>query len=394
MRYTAPLPVSQVIVTSPSQLTGDLQSGVAYLIDGVIDIGRNTINVPSGGLFIGGLGFGVSQIVTSADNATVFSHSDPYAGDLFLYGVEIVPTGSGSRVFDLDNGGNFNAVECIDTNFIGADSLGELTSYRQGLWSNVALIGCSGGLTFSGTWAGGMRATTSILVNGNMTGAIFKAGTDLIMNGRFISDMNALSLPSGAHFCDFAPENMANNASFLMQGVSVNSAANAFPNMPAGSVKARFSKCVGTPNTYIGGRWSITSEVGTSVLAGIPVKLAGTTTYSDMQWFSQSGDNAFVYDGSDTISVTVRVDTAYSAGVIHDVITYIRKWDDSDGVYVDIGQSGPQSMTTGLRVESVSIHSVTSMDTNDRIEVWIESDTLGVVAGALGGLVSISERSS
>ena len=392
-------PFSQVIVNSPAQITGELRSGVVYVIDGVIDIGSNPINVPEGGLFIRGLGFGISKITSSEANAILFDYDGAYSGDLFVYGVELEATGAGSKVFDLDNDGNFGAVECVDTNFLNCKSLGTLANYRQGLWNNLALLFCVDGLELAGTWSGGFRATTSVIVGSTFTGTVFKAGAGLSMSGRFITDMNALSLQASGAFCDFAPSNMVNNSTFLVKGMSVNSAANAFPNMPSSSVKAKFSDCVGVRNTYVGGFWKVTAETETTIsAANTPVKLAGTTTYEDLNWFSNTTNNALTYDGSDDVGVVIHADLSFIGGANDQINFILRQWDDSASSWIDLAESGPQTMNQGGggdRAENVAVHAFGDFATSDQLEVWIENLTDNSnVTMKLGGIVSIQERPS
>lgn len=397
-RQTKRKPFSEVIVNSAAQLTGTLKSGVIYVIDGVIDIGSDSINVPSGGLFIQGLGFGVSKITTNEASATIFSYTDSHSGDLFVYGVELEATGAGSKVFDLDNAENFGAVECVDTNFLNCKSLGTLANYRQGLWSNLALLFCVDGLELDGNWAGGFRATTSVIVGGTFTGTVFKAGANLAMSGRFITDMNALSLHDSGAFCDFAPSDIVNKASFLVRGMSVNSDANSFPNMPTSSVKARFSGCTGIRNTYVGGFWKATAEAETTISAvDTPVKIAGTTTYEDLNWFSNTTDNAFVYDGDDEVGAVVHAELSFTGGANDQINVVLRHWVDSSSSWVDLAESGPQTMNQGggNRAENVAVHAFCDYNNNDRLEVWVENLTdSDNITMKTGGIVSIQERPS
>ena len=383
-----------VYVSHPSQITGVIDSTKIYIIDGIIDVGSSTIDVPEGGMFILGLGFGVSKIKTTAAGTTLFTGSGAYSGDLFTYDVDIEVSGAGSSVFNLDNAGNFSAVECVNTNFTNCQSLGNLSNYRQGLWSNVALLFCVDGLTMTGTWAGGFRATTAIIIGPTFSGTIFKAGAGLVISGRFISDLNALSIQSGAAFCDFAPANITNDAAFLITNVGVNNASTAFPNMPVGSTKARFSRCSGAPNTYVGAQWAITTAAATTTVAATPVKLAGVTTYTDEQWFGNTTDNAFVYGGTEGISVSVQASLALSGTNGHKINTIIRKYDAALASYSDLATSGPQTMDAGNKVESVAIHGFGTLALNDRIEIWIENDSAGTVTAELDGIVSVSERPS
>lgn len=391
---------NQVIVKRASDLSGPLDSDTVYLVDGQIDMGSTQIKVPEGGLVIQGLGFGVSKLSSSeaAYSMFVVDPAGTYSGDLFLDSIEFEVTGTGSQVWDLDNAENGHAVECTTVNFLNCKLLGELANYRQGLWSNVALIRCVDGVTCSGPWAGGFRATTAIIVSAGVdfTGTLFKAGPGLVMSGRFLTDMNVEQIADIGTFCDFAPANIANNGRFQVRGLSINPNANGFPNMPSSSVKARFSNCDGVRNTYIGGQWSITTEVETVIAAAnTPVKVAGVTTYVDENWFGHTTDNAFIYEGSDEVGVTIFCNLSFSGGNADQINVILRHWVDSSSSWVDLAESGPFTLNNAGRAENIGLHAFCDYNQNDRLEVWVENQTdTDNVTAKLGGIVSINERSS
>ena len=275
-------------------------------------------------------------------------------------------------------------------------SLGVLDSYRQGLWDNFATIRCVDGLTLEGNWSGGFAALTTIIVSAGVsfTGTLLKKGAALVVGGSIRSDMNALQIDATGTVCDFAPANITNDAGFLMSGVRVNPASIAFPNMPESSVKAIFTNCTGTDDTHIGGQWSITTAIATTISTiNTPVKLAGTTTYVDLQHMTGAASNAMTYIATDKIAVAVS-GVLPLAGTSNDVINAkLRLWDNSASGYVEISQSGGVTMNAGGRAEGVSIEGITDMDTNDRVEIWVENQTGGRnVTADLGGLVHISKR--
>lgn len=392
------IPETWVIVRAASDLSGTLDSSKVYIIDGIIDMGSTQITVPQGGLTLRGLDFGVSGLTTSQASHTLFIDDGVYSGDLLMRDMFVTVSGTGSQVFDLDNAGNGNAVECTDFNFVSCTSLGVLSNYRQGLWSNFALVACKDGLTMDGTWAGGFAILTSILVSAGtaFTGTILKKGASLVVNGSIRSDMNALQLDSTGAISDFAPANITNDAEFRMIGVRCNAAATPFPNMPASSVKARFSSCVGFRNTYVGAQWSITTETATVIsAANTPVKVAGTTAYADENWFSNTTDNAFVYDGSDQIGVIIHGQLSFSGTNGNQINVILRHWIDSSSSYVTLSQTGAFTMNAGGRAENVSMHAFCDFDQNDRLEVWVENQSSSNnVTAKLNGIVSINERPS
>ena len=140
---------NEVIVQQASDLSGTLASDTVYLIDGSIDMGSQSITVPQGGLHMEGLGFGVSTLLSTENNYTMFIDDGVFSGDLFVNDMDINLSGTGTKLWDLDNDENLSAVECTFVNFLNLKDLGSLTKYRQGLWFNVAFINCVSGRTYS-----------------------------------------------------------------------------------------------------------------------------------------------------------------------------------------------------------------------------------------------------
>ncbi|MDC0657050.1 hypothetical protein N6L27_03470 [Leisingera sp. SS27] len=392
-------PAAVTVVRTAADLAGDLDSSTLYLIDGVIDMGSQSITVPAGGLTLRGQDFGVSGLISTAAGYTMFvTPGGGHSGTLLMRDMYVTTSGAGSQVFNLDNQGNGGAVECTDFNFVSCTSIGTLTAYRQGLWSNFATIACTDGLTMDGTWSGGFAILTAIIVAAGapFTGTLLKAGGSLIVNGSIRSDLNALQLDASGEISDFAPANIANDAEFRMTGVRCNPAATPFPNMPATSVKARYSNCVGFRNTYVGSQWSITAEAATTIgAANTPVKMAGTTTYADQNWFDNTTDNAMRYIGSDQIGVEIHGELSFTGTNGNQINVILRHWVESSSSYVDLAETGPFTMNAAGRAENIGLHAFSDFDQNDRLEVWVENQTTANnVTAKLGGIVSINERPS
>lgn len=390
---------SIVVVKEASQLTGTLDSTKAYLIDGSIDMGSSQITVPTGGLTIIGVDFNISALTSSENSYTMFiSPGGSYSGDLVLRNIQLTVSGTTSQLFDLDNNENGNALECTDVNFFNCTSIGELTDYRQGLWSRTGIIQCDDGLTMSGNWSGGFAILDSIIVSAGVTfnGTLLKEGTSLAISGSIRSNLNALQLGASGAISDFQPSNMVNGGLFQMTGVRCNSAATPFPNFPASSVKARFSKCVGFRNTYIGSQWTISTEAATVIAtASTPVKVAGTTTYADENWFSNTTNNAMVYDGADEIGIVVHGEISFTGTNGDQISVIVRQWDNSAAGYIDLSQTGAFTLNAGGRAENIGILAFGDFNEDDRLEIWVENQTAGRnVTAKLDGLVSISERPS
>lgn len=405
--------IYEVYVRSPQDLAPPLRSDVAYVPDGMIDMAGQEIVVPQGGLTIRGIDFAISGLIDSTNDHTMFVDDGVFSGRLSLHDLFISVSGTNSITGVLDNDGNNSAAEFVDVNFINCTELIQMDNYRQLFMDDVAFINCTDGFTLDGTMGGGIVLTNAVVIETPTTeimgmalplvefsGALLKKGASLSLQGRVRSNLNALDISDSASVCDFEPDNIVSDASFLIDGLAVNKDSDAFPNMPASSVKANFKNCTGTEDTHIGGQWSISTEIPTAIVgANTPVKLAGETAYIDLQHFIDppTADNAFEYGGTDEIDVAVNVTISLSGTNNHVAKILIVQWDSSadsgNGAYVTLATSGGSTLNAAGRAEDVGLVSTARMNTDDRIEIWVENNTpSSTITAELGGIVIISER--
>lgn len=383
------------VVQSASDLSGTLDSTILYIIDGIIDMGSTKIEVPATGLSIVGLSVNVSKLISTATSYTMFTSPVGGSGNLFIENCTLDVSGASSSVYGIDDVSGFNAFECDRINFENCTSLGFIDGYRQALWTNWGLFDCDDGIELRSSWVGGFRATTGIVRTLSSGGTVFKAGTGLVFNGRFLTDMNAV-IASGAIGIDFIAANFATESLFQVQGTDFSGAGDFIPNIAASSIKSLWRDNKGVDNTYQGGTWSCTSATATTISSSsVFVKLAGTTTYTDLQHFSNTTNNAFVFDG--TITTDFKVDGSVAiSGSNNNVITIrVRHWDDSASAYVNIGdfESKISSGAAGTRTENIGFIALVKMDKDDRIELWIANETASNdVTLVSGGRALIDER--
>ena len=303
-------------------------------------------------------------------------------------------SGSSSSVFALTDATGSNAVECERVNFEDCTSLGYLDGYRQGLLTNWAFFGCSDGLELRSEWAGGFRAATGIIRTS--TGVMFKAGSGLLFNSRFRTDVNA-DIPSGSNFSDFAASNFASDNLLEVVGVIFSGDGTPFPNIDQTNIKSLWRNNLGVGNTFRGGRWSCASETETTITtSGTYVKLAGTTTYTDLQHFSNTTDNAFVFDEQETtVDFMLSGAIAISGNGGEVVRIRPRVWDSSASAYIDKNffQAKISSGAAGTRTETVPISEIVTLEQNDRVELWVSNETnTNNLTLDLGGVIILSQR--
>ena len=296
----------RVVVKEAADLAGTLDSTKDYFIDGIIDMGSQSIEVPAGGLNLSGYNFDVSQLVSTASAYTMFTSPIGGSGNLIGkdYGVDV--SGAGSKVYDITDATGFNAFEFARINYNNCSSLGTITGYRQGLESGTGRFGGKPELELAGTWVGGYFIDTSIvrsLDDGAYT--LFKAGPGFSMASRFRSNQN-IDLPASASFLDFSASDFVNPSTVQLEGCIITrngvfdaNDSNLTPNIAASALVCAWSSNNGLPNTFVGGEAAITTEVTTTIsVAGTFVDLAGTVTTDDLQHFDSPANGQLRHLGT------------------------------------------------------------------------------------------------
>jgi hypothetical protein len=100
-------------------------------------------------------------------------------------------------------------------------------------------------------------------------------------------------------------------------------------------------------------------------------KVLGTTTYSDEFWFSNTTNNAIVYDSTRSINVVIQGALSITGINGHDIQLKLRKWDDSEASYVDIQTIPKREMSSTGAAAAIPVLAYTILDSpDDRIELW------------------------
>ena len=374
------------LVKSKEDLAGALRSDVLYIIDGVIDMGAQSISVPAGGLNISGWSFDVSGLTSSATNYTMFTSPVGGSGNLLARDVFITVTGSSASVYGLTSATGAEAFEIQTINYNNCNSLGYLDGYRQGFESETGRFGGYPELELRGTWLGGYRATTSIVrgMPSDFNGYLFKAGAGLSMSSRFLTDINA-DLGTAAGLFDFAESNFVNASTIQVQGAIItrNGAIDpndttVSPNISAASIKSKWRDNVGIGNTYEGGSLSITAEAAnTSITQNQFYDVASTFTASDLQHFTSPSNGQLRHDGFDPRNYKLNLFFTVG-GSSGDVFTLkVVKWDDSASGFVDVvTQTKPVNNLVGS--DDIAFFNVVKgleLDANDYVKIQLANTT-------------------
>ena len=366
---------------------GTIDPSKTYYIDGAIDMGSTSIVVPAGGMTIGGFGFNVSKLYSSADSYTMFTGAT--AGDLFVagQGVTFETTGTGSSVLGLTNSSGVSAVEFNFANFDNCTSIGYLDGYRQLLLRNVGVFGTSDGLELRNTWIGGARVNDFIARGFGASGTLFKAGSGLSIGGRFSMEAN-IDLPAGtSSVADFSPSDFDQDNSFQIQNSFITRVgavdiddANYFPNTEATDTESSWLGNTGIPNTVIGGVWECTGETSTSIASSSTFyKIAGTTTAASLDHMDQPANNELrlITDQPQDIAVTGSIKIEQNVGFGDDILVQIRVYRDATATYDDYrsAQASVPNFTSLDNIATMTIIDRVTMAHNDKVELWISNES-------------------
>ena len=379
---------SVVIVKSPSDLSGALDSTKVYVIDGFIDMGSTPITVPAGGLDIRGYGSSISRLYSSQLAFTLFVSQVGGCGTFKYESISISTDGVGSSVFALEALTGFESIECRDVIFLDCASLGYFDGFRQGLEMSTFRSGGKPELELRGEWLGGYRQDTALIrgVDPSMTGSIFKAGAGLELNSRFVSNVNA-DLSTSASFTDFSPSNFNGDSLMRIEGAEItrNGVSNAgdttiTPNITANDTVSLWSNNKGVPETHAGGLNQVTTEAANPIATqGVYEDVLGTFTSSAMVHFTSTSTSQMTHISSDPRDFTVMLDAVVDGTAGEQISIKIIMWDDSASTFNDVKVTTREilQLQGASDVAYFNMFAPVTLDDNDYVKLQIANNSSG-----------------
>jgi hypothetical protein len=374
--------LDSVVVVKQASDFGTIDSSKVYYIDGIVDMGATSIEVPAGGISLHGSTFDVSQLISSENNYSMFTSPVGGSGNVLMHDMSITASGTDSQVFALTDATGFNAIELSAVNFNGCTSRGYVDGYRQGLETGNGFFGGSPELEFRNSMVGGWRVDTSIARNITVPTALFKAGAGLTYNGRFIIGINA-DLPATGALIDFSASNINNDESLQLRGCRITRSgvidaddSTIHPNIDGKSVKSLWSDNVGVSNTYKYIRGVITTEVETPIAAqDTYYPLLGTFTASEESHMDMPANGEFrLLSGNGQYQLTGDLLLDASANDVLDV-RVTKSTDDGATWPTEIFHIRRQvnSLVGGRDVAFFPINFITSLVEGDRVRLEVEN---------------------
>ena len=370
-------------VRQAADFDSPIRSDIEYFIDGVVDMGSTSIEVPAGGIYLHGYNFDVSQLTSTENNYTMFTSPAGGSGNVLWHDLGVSVSGTSSQVFNLVSDTGNEALELNRINFNSCTSLGEIDNYRQILEVGNGRFGGTPEITLKNAM-NGYRVTETIVRGLSNISALFKAGSGLAFSGRFITDINC-DLPATGALLDFAPANFSNNESLLIQGAFITrsgvidaSDTTIYPNIDHEDVQSNWVGNTGLPNTSKYIKTNCSAEVVTTVsLANTYYTLAGTQTVEKSVHFDMPANGELrALSGSGDYHVSGDI---ILVGTANDEID-IRVTKSTDG-----GSTWPTEVNhmkrqinniVGARdVAFYPLSFIVTLNKNDRIRLEVENKT-------------------
>jgi len=393
-----------IVVRDASDLAGTLSSTSVYFIDGIIDMGSQTIEVPAGGLSLAGHTFDVSKLTSSAVGYTMFTSPGGGSGNLVGKDYAVEVTGASSQVYNLTSATGFDAFEFARINYNNCTSLGTITNYRQGFETGTGRFGGAPNLTLAGTWVGGYFIDACIVrsLDAGMVGALFQAGAGFSMASRFRSNMNT-DLPASAAYLDFAPSDFPNPSTLQLDGMILSrngvfdaEDSNLTPNISAADLPSAWSSNVGLGNTFEGGEMKVTSETVTTISAtNTYYDLLGTWTPDDLQHFDSPSNGQLRHLGNSPREFSIVGSLILDGTTADNLRLKVQKWDDSASSFSEVySQVREVNALVGARdVAFFTILTNVILDQNDYISLQVQNETTtGNATVEIDSFLRVGER--
>ena len=381
------LPTQRVVVKEPEDLQS-IDGSKLYFIDGVVDMTGSgiSIEVPAGGFNVDGYNFNTSKIICTDPNYTLFTSPVGGSGDILGEDVAFEISGTNSKCFDLTANTGFEAIEWSRCNWDNNTSRGEINGYRQGLESGTGYFGGNPDLILSGTWSGGYFIDASIVrnIDLSMTVPLFRAGAGFTMASRFRSNQN-VDLGATIAYTDFAPANFPNASTLQIESslISRNGAFDAddttiMPNITKGDLASKWKDNVGLPNTFEGGRSTITVEAATVItVISTPVDVNGTWATSDLEHYDSPASGQLRHLGVSPREFEVVADLVVDSAQNNVIAVNVVKWDNSTSSFSSVFSQRRQinALAGGRDVAFFNIIAKVQLDQNDYVKLQVENQS-------------------
>ncbi|QCZ35012.1 hypothetical protein D8Z79_025790 (plasmid) [Escherichia fergusonii] len=131
------------------------------------------------------------------------------------------------------------------------------------------------------------------------------------------------------------------------------------------------------PNTFEGGKLTLTTEIATSLSVGVWSTIAGTWTASNLEHFDSPSNGELRHLGTSPREYKCIVNFIINGGGNDDIGVRVRKWDNSASAFVDGTEIRRQvnNIVGGRDVAFYNISFNIELDQNDYVFFQVRNNT-------------------
>lgn len=381
-------------IFAASDFPSPLVDGTQYNIFGAIDMGSTSLIVPVSGSRVTICGKGPSASLTSSENSYTMFTDGVNSGAVKFENILLSVTGTSSHLGNLTNDGT-SAFVLDRVTLFGCTNCFTLNGNSFVSFVRSQDFNCLNGHTIDGACLGIDVAQYGSfgMASGGIT---FHAGASLVVSGRTIlQGLN--NMPTGSTYCDFAPANILADSGFEVIETNFAGDGTFFSNIDEKNIKSRWKgnvfPSIPPDNTHVGGGWHIAQsgdEVINSTTPTVYLKVNGTTTPLDLQWFSAGTANDLTADSTRAISVEIS-GVIYFTGTNNQTIQC--KLVKDDGTPEDIFELGEIEFVGTAAPTAYPINGIVTVITSAATVIEVHAKTSsGSFTAKVHSNLQVSER--
>jgi hypothetical protein len=272
---------------------------------------------------------------------------------------------------DLDGSSSpTTAIDWFGVNFTDCTVVGTIANYNNFIMTDSAFINSSG-LVFDGTFS--TIGFTQCLFDNRSTSTSITIPSTATITRRFRIIYSSFVSLSGETSLNISTSATIPVEGYILDTVNFSGGGTYNAGVQYNDNKSLFVNCRGIQNSAeIANYYMQNNATLTDILTqGVAVKIAGITTAASINQRFTHTDNRATYVGAITRAFKVTaVASVTSATANKQIGFYVAK----NGTVI---ADSEMYVTTNAnnRAESVAIQTITSLATNDYIEIWVENDT-------------------
>lgn len=273
----------------------------------------------------------------------------------------------------LDINGVTNAPVALDwtgVNFLNVPIVGTISTCDNFIFSKGAFLN-SKGLTITGS-VGTVGVDNSIFVGDGASGNLFNLDSSATITRRFRLIYSSIVATGSTIGINVDSSATIPVEGYILDTINFSGGGTYLSGVDYTDNKTRFVNCKGIENTAeIGNYYMLDNTASTTISAtDTPVKISGSTIANSINQKFTHTDNKLTYVGALIRDFQISANASFTSGNNQVIGLYVAK----NGVVISSSEMYATTSGSG-RAESINCQTITELNENDYIEMWIENST-------------------